>query len=114
LFIFVDYWIEAFRVVCMDNTTRTTTKRLVVSMRASQGEMLMSAVISAQQYQDGGKIALVYTDGSCEIGASLGKKLDAFGTLFEVVRHVQEQRPATVMTIPEALGPSTMSESEAR
>lgn len=85
--------------------------RPVVRMRATHGEQMMSAVISAQQYQDGGKIALVYVDGTCEIGASLGKKLEDFETLFQVVRHVQEQRPGTSKTIPECLGPSTMMET---
>lgn len=51
----------------------------------------MSAVISAQQYQGGGKIALVYTDGSCEIGSGAGKQLESeadFANFFSVVRHV--------------------------
>ena len=87
-----------------------TANRPVVRMRATRSEQMMSAVISAQQYQAGGKIALVYVDGTCEIGASLGKKLEDFETLFQVVRHVQEQRPATAKTIPENLGPRTMTE----
>ena len=85
--------------------------RPVVRMRATHAEQMMSAVISAQQYQAGGRIALVYVDGTCEIGASLGKKLEDFETLFQVVSHVQGQRPGTTKTIPENLGPRTMTEA---
>lgn len=88
----------------------STKPRPVVRMRATHGEQMMSAVISAQQYQDGGNIALVYVDGMCEIGAGLGKKLEDFETLFQAVRHVQDQRPRTKKTIPENLGPATMME----
>lgn len=84
--------------------------RAVLRWTSDPGGRLMTAVISAQQYQDGGKIALVYEDGRCEIAPSLGKRLGDFASFFHVVSHVQGQRPSTTMTVPEALGPSTMSE----
>ena len=72
----------------------------------------MTAVVSAQQYADGGKIALTYTDGTVEIGSGSGKLLAKdFENLISAVRHVQDQRPSTVETVPEDLGPLTMDEA---
>lgn len=91
-------------------------QRLVARLRASAAETLMSGAISAQQYQAGGRIAIVYTDGSVEIGESRGKLLtseEQFPNFFSVLRHVQDQRPKTTMTVPENLGPQTMSEEVA-
>jgi len=90
----------------------TETPRQVLSMRATKLEALMSGVVFVQQYRDGGKISLTYTDGTAEISASDGRGLSSFGSIFAAVAFVQGHRPNTSTVDADDLGPETMSETE--
>ena len=67
-------------------------------------EAMMTGVVEAQQLAQGGAITLFYIDGTTETGVGKGKRLGHlredgsvapgdFNSLFEIISHVQAQRP---------------------
>ena len=79
---------------------------MVIHTMAPKIESMMTGVAEAQQLAKGGAITLFYVDGTTERGASKGKRIGRlcedgsvnpgdFASLFEIVSHVQGQRPKT-------------------
>ena len=82
------------------------TPPVVIHTMAPKIESMMTGVAEAQQLAKGGAITLFYTDGTAERASSKGKRLGRleadgsvspgdFNSIFEVVSHVQSQRPKT-------------------
>jgi len=84
---------------------------MIIHTMAPKIETMMTGVVEARQVYKGGAITLYYIDGSAEKAAGKGKRLGYlqddgsvapgdFSTLFEIVSHVQSQRPKTRTFIP--------------